>query len=235
VILPAFMGLLAPASGGGAPTDPNFANVVLLLHGEGTNGSTTVVDSSSAGRTMTCHGNAQISTAQFKYGSAALAFDGTGDYITAASSSDFGYGTGAFTIEFWVRFASVGTAVFIDHRNNPAASETRLTLYYASGNLSYFFNGSVIATRAWSPSTGVWYHVAACRDGSGNLRLFTNGSTSGSVSHGAASHSTAGISIGGANDGSASLNGWIDDMRITKGVGLYTANFTPPSAQFPDA
>ena len=61
------------------PPDPDFANVSLLLHGDGTNGSTTIVDSSSSSKTVTAVGDAQISTAQSKFGGSSIYFDGTGD------------------------------------------------------------------------------------------------------------------------------------------------------------
>jgi hypothetical protein len=64
------------------PTDPYFSNVSLLLHGDGANGSTTIVDSSPSPKTVTAVGNAQISTAQSKFGGSSLAFDGSGDYLT---------------------------------------------------------------------------------------------------------------------------------------------------------
>jgi hypothetical protein len=67
------------------PVDPVFNNVSLLLHGNGTNGSTTITDNSPTPKTVTAVGNAQISTAQSKFGGASIAFDGTGDYLTDAS------------------------------------------------------------------------------------------------------------------------------------------------------
>ena len=74
-------------------TDEYFNDVSLLLYGDGTNGSTAIVDSSSNAHAITVNGDAQISTAQSKFGGASMYFDGTGDYITAPSDSSFDFGT----------------------------------------------------------------------------------------------------------------------------------------------
>ena len=93
-------------------------NVSLLLHGNGTNGSTTITDSSPTPKTVTAVGNAQISTAQSKFGGASIAFDGTGDYATVPSASAFDFGTADFTVEAWVyRNNSDNIALFSIKRN----------------------------------------------------------------------------------------------------------------------
>ena len=69
-------------------TDPYRSQVSLLLHGDGANGSTTIVDSSPSPKTVTAVGNAQISTTQSKFGGSSLAFDGAGDYLEAPHSND---------------------------------------------------------------------------------------------------------------------------------------------------
>ncbi|MEJ0012775.1 MAG: hypothetical protein WDM94_09155 [Bauldia sp.] len=60
---------------------------------------TTFVDSSASGRTITANGNAQVDTAQAKFGGASALFDGAGDYLTVPASADFNFGTGDFTVE----------------------------------------------------------------------------------------------------------------------------------------
>ena len=67
--------------------------------------------STRPGKTLTANGDAQISTAQKKFGTGSLLLDGTGDYVSLASTNDFGFGTGAFSINFWVRLDAIrGTA-----------------------------------------------------------------------------------------------------------------------------
>lgn len=82
----------------------------LLLHTDGTDGSTTFTDSSLSPKTISVFGNAQVDTAQSKFGGASALFDGTGDYLTG-SSADFAFGTNDFTIDFWMRRGTqAGTA-----------------------------------------------------------------------------------------------------------------------------
>ena len=89
--------------------DPYFSNVSLLLHMDGSNGSTTFTDNSSNGFTVTANGNAQISTAQSKWNGASGYFDGAGDFLTVPVNSAFELGTGDFDVELWARFDSVNS------------------------------------------------------------------------------------------------------------------------------
>src|SRR5687768_4015081 len=84
--------------GVGIATDPHFASVVLLCDFDGTDAATTAPDESPVGRALTFVGNAQIDTAQFKYGVSSLLLDGSGDYVTAPDSTDWRF-AGEFTIE----------------------------------------------------------------------------------------------------------------------------------------
>jgi len=83
-------------------SDTYYSNVSLLLHCDGSNGSTTFTDNSPSPKTVTANGNASVSTAQSKFGGASAVFDGTGDYLSLDGSSGFAFGTGDFTIEFWL-------------------------------------------------------------------------------------------------------------------------------------
>jgi hypothetical protein len=210
--------------------DPYFANVSLLLRGGGTNGSTTIIDGSSSPKTVTAFGNAQISTAQSKFGGASIAFDGTGDYLDAGSNSAFGYGLNDFTIEFWTyRNASSELQVFLDHRTGVSV-RVAPTIYILSNAILYYTGGNNRITGGTVASTQ-WVHVALSRSGS-STKLFLNGVQTGSTYTDTNNYIDSPVRVGGANDGSsvASLNGYIDDLRITKGVARYTANFTPPGA-----
>ena len=95
---------LGCGEGGGGATDPFFDQVTLLLHYNGTNGSTVFPDSSSLAHPMTPVGNTQVDTAVQKYGGASGLFDGTGDYIsTPYVQNDFGMAGTDYTVEAWVR------------------------------------------------------------------------------------------------------------------------------------
>lgn len=207
-------------------TDPNFANVSLLLHCDGTDGSTTFTDHSPNAFTMTANGNAQIDTAQSKFGGASALFDGSGDWVSAPSDTDFTFGTGDFTIEAWIYVTST---TYETIWCTGAGGTPWLGVF--SGAL-FLWTGAGLS--GGTVTTNTWHHVAATRSGT-TARIFLNGTqvNSSTVS---TNFTASGSRTGGGYDSpTADLNGNIDDVRITKGVARYTANFTPPTAAFPDS
>jgi hypothetical protein len=210
-----------------AATDTNIREVSLLLHGNGTNGSTTITDSSLTPKTVTAVGNAQISTAQSKFGGASIAFDGNGDYLNFSDSGGVFPNTDNFTVETWAWRSSIGTQTLLAPQSSVlgnfqlgffGTTELYLTTTTAAGNV-------VTWNQTWSPN--VWYHIAVTR--SGNVfRIFVDGNNIAT-----ATSSFSGTSYTSGRIGE-SLNGYIDDLRITKGVARYTSNFTPPTLPFPD-
>ena len=217
------------------PTDPDFANVSLLLHGDGANGSTTIIDSSPSPKAITVFGDAQISTAQSKFGGSSIYLDGTGDYLTITDSNAFEFGSGDYTIELWFYMLSLPEtfALFggISGKNfyfgvGTYSGNRYLVSYDGTTELNQLSGDSITA--------GVWHHAAHCRS-NGTARLFLNGELVRSGSFGNITGTT------GYQLGTSSFyfdywwNGYIDDLRITKGVARYTSNFTPPTAPFPDA
>jgi hypothetical protein len=228
---------------------PSYANVSLLLHGDGTNGSTTITDNSPTPKTVTAVGTAQISTAQSKFGGASIAFDGTGDYLTAANNASLDFDSGDFTVECWLYFAGLQVA------NIDGQRVATLVAYgvYGVTNSGYSFNFNTTASQlfigrpgtgaisaaTFAPALSTWYHVAYTRSGSTN-RLFVNGNllTLTTDTFTPVSSATGTLRIGAERfytGYSHDLNGYIDDLRITKGFACYTANFTPPTAPFPNS
>jgi len=200
---------------------------VLMLHMNGADASTTFTDSSDTAHTITAVGGAQIDTAQSKFGSASGLFDGAGDYLTAADHADWDFGTGDFTIDFWLRFNSAGAAYFVDREDS-----ARFAVRYGGGNLRFDIGGGSVVSQAWSPSNGVWYHIAATRSGT-NCYLFVDGTQHGSTGSSSFNISfTTGIGVGASSTGTQPVNGWMDEVRIVKGQAIWTANFTPPSAEY---
>lgn len=225
--------------------DSAFSSVSIILPMNGTNGSTTFTDFSLNPKTMTANGNAQISTAQSKWGGSSGLFDGTGDYLSTPGSADFNFGTAPFTIEFWIRSntTQVRSAVV---GQVPANGTTNggwyITTRIASGsNLQFtYFNGTTFVDFAASPSVGLnsntWRHVAVCRDGV-NLYLVSDGSlrrhfTTFSASQAIGSNSID-LNIGWNLFNNTYYNGYINDLRITKGICRYTGIYTVPTAAFP--
>jgi hypothetical protein len=230
--------------------DPFWNKVVLLAHMDGDDGSTTFVDKKK--HALTANGNAQIDTAQFKFGGAAALFDGTGDFITTPDSADWHFGNKDFTIEFWLRFNStinqlawlVGQMEGNANRwglywnwNNTLTEGTGPT-FIARENSVTLVNFSQGALTGWAIDT--WYHVACVRKGD-DFRIYRDGDAVASATDGDAMPDLAPpLYIGGEDSNvyvvnGTYLNGWIDEMRITKGVARYGGDFTPPAAAFPDA
>jgi hypothetical protein len=241
--------LLAEAvtSTGSDPTDADFASVSLLLHMDGANGSTTFTDSSATPKTLTRFGNTQISTVQSRFGGSSALFDGTGDYLSVPGSAAFNLGASNFTIELWCYFSVLGTDCFVlDARGNSANNCAAFMLVKTASNALAFYadaaNGGA-GDGAWTltltsaaVSGATWHHIAITRSGNvftmylngvataTNTVSFTVGNSGNNVYIGAGCIGPG--SIGGA------FNGYIDELRITKGVARYTANFTPPTEPF---
>jgi hypothetical protein len=220
------------------PLDQDYRNVSLLLHGDGADGSTTILDSSPTPKTVTVAGNAQISTAQSKFGGSSIAFDGS-SYLTLDGSSAFTYGTSDFTVELWARWTTTNLSVLYDDRpqlSGPIVN--RFLLYRDSSGVIASALKSAVSLGSTTLSSGIWYHIAACRSGT-TSRVFVNGQAEITVTGDNASYSTGTsrpiIGADGNNPAAHRLNGYIEDLRITKGVARYTSNFTPPTAPFPDA
>lgn len=213
-----------------AATDPNWSSVSLLLHMDGTDGSTTFTD--QKGKTVTAVGNAQIDTAQYKFGGASGLFDGTGDRLTVPASADFNFGTGDLTIEWWARFNSVSG---IQYFYEIGLNNTMARLQNGTTLLVYNAAGANMNTNISTLSANTWYYMAVVRSGN-NWNFYVNGtSVANGTRSGNAGDSTNTLYIGDYTSAGYAFNGWLDDFRITKGVARYTANFTPPSAAFPNS
>jgi hypothetical protein len=214
------------------PVDPFRSQVSLLLHGDGANGSTTITDSSPSPKTVIAVGNAQISTAQSKFGGSSIAFDGSGDYLTLPAGTSLAFGTGNFTVETWVYpVVSPVTYYLIDARN---AAQTNAWALIKNGFSVEWFAGGASFTGFALNETNTWVHVAVSREGT-SLRFFKDGV----LTHTSTDSTNYSVSptisyIASRFNATEQLNGYIDDLRITKGVARYTANFTPPAAPFPD-
>jgi hypothetical protein len=201
----------------------------ILLHFNGTNNSTTFTD--EYGNTVTANGNAKLSTAQFKFGSASLLLDGTTDWAYVAPFA-IGLSTNDFTIECFVRWNSVTNGgIFHLFPGTPANVTTGLAVGYNGTAFEIYNNGSSVS-RTYSVSTGVWYHVALTRV-SNQLYLYINGVQQGAAIANSTNYSSGnGLNVGLYYSSSFTFNGYIDELRVTRFGARYTGNFTPPSAEF---
>jgi len=225
------------------PTDPDFANVSLLLHGDGTNGSTTITDSSSNSNSVTANNGAQISTTQSKFGGSSIEFLSTANTgLSVTSSSVFQFGTGDWTVEAWIYQRSQVQYSTLFEIGNHANTDSITFTVGTDGFLTY--SGGFFGPQINTFTLNTWQHIAVTRAGN-LLYFFLNGTivgNSGGYSFVNNLTATSTVSVAypygllpTANNSNYRFNGYIDDFRITKGVARYTANFTPPTAPFPDA
>lgn len=226
-------------------SDSNFTNVSLLLHGNGTNGSTFIADSSPRVKTLTAVGNAQISTVISKFGGSSIAFDGSGDRLAMPENSDFAFGTGDFTVEFWAYKSANGINGYDCVFSSFLTGNTPTFIVELSSSRGFCIvhipaSGSFrICSASATVNDSAWHHWAVCRSGT-TWYLFKDGvalsKNQDQIAGGSIATSLNGHWVGSELDGTTlyDFNGYIDELRITKGVARYTSNFTPPSAPFPD-
>lgn len=221
-----------------AATDPDFANVSLLLHGDGANNSTTFTDSSSNNFTLSRVGDVKISTTQSKFGGSSIFFDGAGDYLTLANNSVFTFPS-SFTVEAWVYPTAIVNAL-------DAIFTLRWTGTWNSGGPGLVLcvgglvweNGSVAYYTGGNVATNAWTHLAVSRHLT-SMKVYKNGaevlSTTSVLSLGDSNVPAVGVLDTQGGPARFMFTGYIDELRVTKGVARYTSTFTPPTAPFPDA
>jgi hypothetical protein len=196
-------------------------------------------------------GDSQIDTTVKKYGTGSMEFDGTGDYLSIPNTKDLDFGTGNFTIECWFYIAgnsnlngnSVRDAELVSsYTTTGSENGYRFSIggnNTTTGNAIRFgnnLNGSYSSVEyTGTVSQNTWHHVAVSRSGT-TTKIFFNGSevASGTLTNSNVTNHTYPLRIGAllyASNYLNYLNGFIDDLRITKGVARYTANFTPPEKE----
>jgi hypothetical protein len=160
-------------------------------------------------------------------------FDGTGDWLRAPSGPITSL-EGDFTAEGWVYLSSTAAAwpVFTVGDSN---GSTGIELYRATSNGKWrvYSNNTAQIDSTTSTGTGSWVHLAVTRY-SGVVRLFVNGVNEGSTWSTTGTFSGA-VYVGAEFYGGSvtvAANGYIQDLRITKGIARYTSNFTPPTTAF---
>lgn len=209
-------------------TDPNFASVTLLLHMDGSNGSTTFTDSSNDALAVSVStGTVSITTADSQFGGASADFTAGGMLVTATSNG-FTF-PGDFTVELWVK--RTGTTGLYDTILS-GSHESQIMIRPDGANPGVYFNATLFATNL-SLTTNVWHHLAVVRSGS-TITAYKDGVAIGSMT----STYTLVCNFLRLGDSSVSgryFKGRIDEVRVTKNLARYTANFTPPSAPFPNS
>lgn len=180
-------------------------------------------------------GNAAISTSVKKFGSGSYAFDGTGDYTYLPTSSAFAFSTAPFTMEGWFRFNTAQTYAYMFSQWSGG-----FLFGIAGGQLSFWSaDGTQSTTYAFTPTPGQWYNLAVDRDASNNLRIYVDGVMVAKTTgfNKLVGGSSASFWTGDAYGFNNGLNGYADEIRLTKGVARYAsdAGFTVLNAPFSTA
>ena len=214
------------------PTPANFSTAPALLLNFA---NAAVVDTVGANNLLTVSG-ATLTSAS-KYGSGAMTFNGTSDYLTMANTP-FTF-NGSFTIELWGRTTSnqsVGSVFSTFFETSPFDSAGLGIKVVGGGTQACVWSsGSQILTGTSSIIDGYWHHIAVTRDGA-TMNLFVDGQLQSQFSS-TATFSAGTVVVGGSSYNSYAggwLLGQVDDLRVTKGVARYTSDFTPPARALPE-
>lgn len=218
------------------------AYTVALLHMDGPDASATFTDES--GKVWTVANQAQIDTAQSKFGGASGLFDGNEDYIYTPAHVDFDFGSGNFTIDFWVRSTQTTAYVTLVARNNDAGGSagewTFLTSSTSAGDIAFWsydynaFASAMLVTAENLFNTGDWVHIALVRSAN-DWTIYVNGvskATRNSNTTLAAGARALYVGDDQYFHAARAYAGWMDEVRISKGIARWTANFTPPNEPY---
>ena len=202
-------------------------------------------DSSTGGLTVTSNG-VTINSGEKKFGAGSASFNGTSGYLALPNVNSLAMESGDWTVEFWVRHASLsGVQVYfgksdftaIEHGFGMHGTEFWVGSTYPSGgggvgNMTH----SSHSIGAHGMSLNTWHHVAWVKH-NGDLTTYMDGVAKGTfASYPVWATNIQGLDIGrNSYHNSYFFSGHMDDFRMTKGLARYTANFTVPTAAHPDA
>jgi hypothetical protein len=205
----------------------------VLLHMDGSNGSTSFVDAATPSRVWTAGGGAALTTAGSKFGGASGNFGG---WVDTPDHADFALGTD-WTIDCWINAGGAGTARTIFGQTDSTNSIASLSIYATASSadqlvVTYGTPGS-FGSFAGGSIGGGWQHIAVIRSG-GTLYSFVDGSLANTSAFGGTiTNSSAKFAVGRAGElASTPFNGWIDEFRLSVGIARWTSGFTPPTAPY---
>lgn len=217
--------------------DTNYPLISTLLHFNNTNASQPFIDNGPSSLNFFANNAGPVlTTTDFKFGTSSVSFPGTtGSYVVCTNGTPFAFGTGDFTVEFWINRANAGSYIFGNiTTGNLSTNYTGLislsgTFVFQTGVGPIFSGTTVIALNTWT-------HVAVTR-ASGVIKSFINGIVDANLSNAANFSTTESFAIGslGTLTGVQAFAGKIDEFRVTKGFARYTAAFTPATFEFPNS
>ena len=214
----------------------------LMLHCDGTNNGTTFTDSSSEGgntaHTVTANADVHTDTADKKFGTASAQFDGTGDFLSVPDSADWDLlgSSDSYTIDFWCNFTTQSSDRQMVEQYEDANNRWSLVCNSTTGFVfKAYQNGSTIVetpTMGTAVPSGTWMHIALVKNGN-IYTIYKDGvATAATVDDSSTDTYSGSLRIGGYGGSSNWFHGYIDELRLSKGVARWTANFTPPSTAY---
>lgn len=209
-------------------------NTLLLISSEKNNGNTTFEDSSSNNHVITGYNQVQHSTGSAALGSSSILFDGTGDYITIPNSPNWDFGTGDFTIDFWIKTNTYGVKTTYSMRVLSRGVHTtaeHIGMYINTANDFAFIVGTQENTVSQGISDNQWHHIAAVRN-SGTLKIYVDGIQKLSTTNTVNIVGTYELVLGAyyPKDGGW-FDGSIEEFRISN-VARWTSNFDVPDSPY---
>ena len=210
--------------------DTNFDSVSLLLSGD------SHFNDTSLNRNAISNTSTTIDTTTKKFGSGSFNFDGTNSFLSFPNSDLFAFGYGDFTIEFWIFGALTQNQILFDFRNAGSNNHLHVTIGSAStsstpGGIRYVSNIATMYTTN-NIMDSQFHHVAISRY-NGTTTIYVDG-IAGASSADNFNFTAAGgtVYIGRNSYGGTFFTGKMDEIRITKGIARYRANFSIPTTQF---
>jgi hypothetical protein len=221
----------------------NDSYTKLLIHSDDSDGSVAFNDTSvGGGYAVTSYGNTHHEVDQHKFGATAIQFDGTGDYLTVPASDDWNLGSGDFTIDFWIlTTSSVSYECALNRPSSSSFTSGNYALLYnqgtANGLMAFwcadYSSSSAMLVATTSIRDGGWHHIAVVRNGT-SWKLYIDGTAEASR--------TSSLSIGTSaqalyigndrNFAPRDMAGYIDELRVSKGIARWTSDFTPPTEPY---
>ncbi len=208
----------------------NDENTLLLIHSNETDGSTTFVDTAIGGNaphTINKFGDTHHETDEQKFGTTAIYFDESGDYLTVDDDVDWDFGAGDWTVDFWLRAENSASSAYM---LTDTAGNLRIAWNKATGFMNVFYKGVWTDDTDYTININTWYHIAVVRSGT-NLFIFVDGQKSSVVGSPSGSQDFTGFNIGRRQDGSFYMKGYLDEIRFSN-TARWTSNFTPPTSAY---
>jgi hypothetical protein len=203
----------------------SVTNTSLLIRGD----TGAFYDLSNNGNPEANTGTTAVTTQIKKYGTESASYTATA-YQTVSDVTNLQLGTGDYTIEMWVYRNAAGVLHSLACKG--ASSTGWLLQVNTSNQLVFTVSRTDILTSTTTIGATIWAFVTVTRSGT-ITRLFVNGNLEATATDSTNFNQTDALKIGADRSNLNSLNGYLDDIRITKGVARYTSSFTAPTQTFP--